>query len=83
MYPQIEGKQFELSTIAKLREYILNTKETIPFGNGRSYGDSALNTNMINCKNHNSFLSFDEDNGILHVESGILLSKILINRKNL
>ena len=55
MYPQIEGKQFELSTIAKLREYILNTKETIPFGNGRSYGDSALNTNMINCKNHNSF----------------------------
>ena len=77
MYPQIEGKQFELSTIAKLREYILNTKETIPFGNGRSYGDSALNTNMINCKNHNSFLSFDEDNGILHVESGILLSEIL------
>ncbi|MEC9206019.1 MAG: FAD-binding oxidoreductase [Pseudomonadota bacterium] len=77
MYPQIEGKQFELNTIAKLREYILDTKEAIPFGNGRSYGDSALNTSMINCKNHNSFLDFDEDNGILHVESGVLLSEIL------
>ena len=77
MYPQIEGNQFELNSIDKLKKYILKTKETIPFGNGRSYGDSALNTNMINCKPYNSFLKFDENNGILHTQSGTLLSEIL------
>ncbi len=50
---------------------------SIPHGNGRSYGDSALNTNIIHTIKHNCFLSFNKENGVLHCESGVLLSEIL------
>jgi decaprenylphospho-beta-D-ribofuranose 2-oxidase len=55
----------------------LNHKQFIPFGNGRSYGDSAIGSNILYCKTLNYFLNFDQKNGILHVQSGVLLSDIL------
>jgi FAD/FMN-containing dehydrogenase len=74
-YPKIE------STVKNLDKYINNFIDTIdkfiPYGNGRSYGDSALSTNILNCKTHNCFLDFDEKNGILHLQSGVLLSEII------
>jgi FAD/FMN-containing dehydrogenase len=51
--------------------------EFIPFGNGRSYGDSALNEHIIYCKPYNYFLGFDEVQGILHCQSGVMLSEII------
>ena len=49
----------------------------IPYGNGRSYGDSALSSNIIYCKTKNELIDFDKKNGILHCNSGILLSEII------
>ncbi len=49
----------------------------IPYGNGRSYGDSALNSNILKVKPHHSFLAFDEKYKILHCEAGVLLSEII------
>lgn len=49
----------------------------IPFGNGRSYGDSAISENIIDIKPLNYFISFNDTNGLLNVESGVLLSEIL------
>ena len=46
-------------------------------GNGRSYGDSAINiNNTISMKNFNKIISFDEKSGTLVAESGILLVDI-------
>ena len=51
----------------------------LPFGNGRSYGDSCLNTGgaLIECRNLDRFISFDHDTGVVRCEAGVLLSQIL------
>lgn len=47
----------------------------IPYGNGRSYGDSALGDNVLLTRKNNRFLSLNED--VLIVEAGALLSEII------
>ena len=51
----------------------------LPYGNGRSYGDSCLNTGgvLIDCRGLDRFISFDADAGVLRCEAGALLADIL------
>jgi len=51
----------------------------LPYGLGRSYGDSCLNAGrqLIDCRRLNRILGFDESTGMLRCESGISLSDIL------
>lgn len=77
MYPKIKSKNFNLKDKNNLNKLLQKDQEFIPYGNGRSYGDSALNDNIIYCKSYNYFLDFDEENGILHCQSGVMLSEIL------
>jgi FAD/FMN-containing dehydrogenase len=51
----------------------------LPYGLGRSYGDSCLNAGreLIDCRRLNRFLAFDESTGILRCESGVSLSDIV------
>jgi FAD/FMN-containing dehydrogenase len=51
----------------------------LPYGLGRSYGDSCLNAGreLIDCRRLNRILSFDESTGMLRCESGVSLSDIL------
>ncbi|WP_310441397.1 FAD-binding oxidoreductase [Sulfurimonas sp.] len=77
MYPIIKNKKISLRDAKTLPTYINSTDEFIPYGNGRSYGDSALNENILYCKTYNNFLDFDVQNGILTCQAGVLLSEIL------
>jgi len=77
MYPKIKNQKFSLRDRDTLVEYINNTEEFIPFGNGRSYGDSAINEHILHTKPYNNFLEFDEKNGILTCQAGVLLSEII------
>src|SRR3990167_359077 len=77
MYPIIKNKKISLRDAKTLPTYINSTDEFIPYGNGRSYGDSALNENILYCKTYNNFLDFDVQNGILTCQAGALLSEIL------
>lgn len=77
MYPKIQSKRTTLKNKTTLVEYMHEDKEFIPYGNGRSYGDSALSENILHTKPYNYFLDFDEESGILHVQSGVLLSEII------
>ena len=77
MYPQCNNTKSTLKSELSLKDYVQEDKEFIAFGNGRSYGDSALNDNILYTKPFNNFLSFDEKSGILHVQAGVLLSEIL------
>ncbi|QOY55884.1 FAD-binding oxidoreductase [Candidatus Sulfurimonas marisnigri] len=77
MYPKIKNQKFSLRDRASLSEYMSNTNECIPFGNGRSYGDSAINEHIVYVKPYNNFLNFDENTGILTCQAGVLLSEIL------
>ncbi len=77
MYPKIKNNVFKFDREETLKHIIAEHEELIPYGNGRSYGDSALSSNIINVKPHNYFIDFDEENGLLHVQAGVLLSEIL------
>ena len=77
MYPIIKNKVVHLSDKKILENEIKNDTSFIPFGNGRSYGDSALAKNIIYCKPYNYFLGFDEENGVLYCQSGVMLSEII------
>ncbi|MBE0515049.1 MAG: FAD-binding oxidoreductase [Sulfurimonas sp.] len=77
MFPKIITKKFSLRDRAALKRYIEETDEFIPYGNGRSYGDGALNENILHVKPYNNFLAFDEEEGLLTCQAGVLLSEIL------
>ena len=77
MYPRIICDRFKFNTVETLKTVIDQHHNLIPGGNGRSYGDSALSDNIINVKHKDYFLDFDKDNGLLHVQAGVLLSDIL------
>src|SRR5271166_1505010 len=51
----------------------------LPYGLGRSYGDSCLNAGreLIDCRRLNRILGFDESTGMLRCESGVSLSDIV------
>ena len=77
MYPKVESSVFKYYKETTLTQVINEHDELIPYGNGRSYGDSALSSNIINVKPKDYFLDFDEENGLLHIQAGVLLSDIL------
>jgi len=76
-YPIIQAEISELETKSDIREYLHFSENTIPFGLGRSYGDSALNEHVFSTKRLNNFLEFDENSGILTCESGVSLAEII------
>jgi FAD/FMN-containing dehydrogenase len=51
----------------------------LAYGLGRSYGDACLNADgiLIDTSNLRRMLSFDEQSGILHCESGVSLGEII------
>ena len=77
MYPKIKNTILKFDTLKSLREMLSKHHDLIPYGNGRSYGDSALSRHIVNNKPHDYFIDFDEESGLLQVESGVLLSEIL------
>ncbi len=49
----------------------------IPRGNGRSYGDSSLQKQVICSRYQHTTFDFDDENGIIECDSGVLLSDII------
>lgn len=81
-YPRIQTtfikKRTISDTVQHLEQISFNSKNTIGRGNGRSYGDSALNeSSVVSCLRLNCMESFDSESGVLVAESGVLLCEIL------
>ncbi len=55
------------------------TETLLPYGLGRSYGDSCLNSagKVLSSKLLKNFISFNKDTGLLRCESGITLAEII------
>ena len=51
----------------------------LPFGNGRSYGDSCLNDGalLLDVRGLDRLISLDVEHGVIRCEAGVLLSDIL------
>jgi FAD/FMN-containing dehydrogenase len=54
-----------------------NSNANIPRGLGRSYGDSALATNILSTKKLTRFIKFDKTSGVLTCDAGVSLAEIL------
>jgi hypothetical protein len=65
-----------LDQLPRLDEY---QTSLLPFGLGRSYGDSCLNEGgtLLDTTALNRFIAFDRVNGILRCEAGVSLAQIL------
>lgn len=75
--PKILSKVFAPKTIEEAQNIIDENLEICPLGNGRAYGDAGLNHQSISSKNLKNIISFDEKEGFIECESGVLLDEIL------
>ena len=57
----------------------IGASSVLPFGNGRSYGDSCLNDGglLLDMRGLDRMISFDKERGVLCCEAGVLLGEIL------
>ena len=56
----------------------LSKKNFMIIGGGRSYGDVAINNeHLVSLKRFNKIINFDKQNGIVEVESGLILIDLL------
>lgn len=64
---------------SKLPELAPDEQSYLPYGLGRSYGDSCLNKDgtLVSSKNLQQFIRFDSTTGLLEIEAGVSLKTIL------
>ena len=76
---EFSGENFiyEPKTTQDVKEILHNKRNIIPSGGFRSYGDSAVNVNIINSKNFDKIISFDERIGVLKAQSGVTIETLL------
>ena len=75
--PIIESSVLNFENINELRDHFSKQSDLISYGNGRSYGDASLQDTVIKTRRFNSMIAFDNETGILHCQSGILIEEIL------
>lgn len=63
----------------QLGNFLARQEHTLPYGNGRSYGDSCLATSnqVLHTRALNRFISVDWQNGCVVAEAGVTLAEIL------
>lgn len=77
-YPVLDARIEAPRCVASLRELVLREPSLIARGNGRAYGDSAINTAAtIELRHLNRLVAFNHESGQLVAEAGVLLGDII------
>ena len=77
-FPKIQTREMIPQFESELIKILQLNKSYIPRGNGRSYGDSAINKSLtINLTRMNRFLEWNNESGDLIAESGVLIADIV------
>lgn len=79
-YPKVLHKDvFKFFWLSDLNNLTRFEYPVLPYGFGKSYGDSCLNENgtLLDCSGLNKFIEFDKETGKLRCEAGVTLSSIL------
>ena len=76
-YPVVEAEAEGFETRRDLAEALLRPGRLIPYGSGRSYGDSALADRVVLNRRFDKLRGFDPRTGLLHCESGVTLEEII------
>ena len=77
-FPRVEGVLTAMRSTEDAQRAVLDHASLIARGNGRSYGDAALNFDCTLSSLHSDhLLAFDPDTGDVACEAGLLLSDLL------
>lgn len=76
-YPAMESEERLFSLDDQLQEAVRSSKQFIPRGNGRCYGDASLAGETLSTLRYDKILAFDTANGIFECQSGLTLDRIL------
>lgn len=76
-YPIVEAAACSPYSEERLQRCLFREGSWISHAMGRSYGDSALNDQILLMTHLNKFLDFDEQEGILTCEAGVTLAEII------
>ena len=76
-YPTEEAQVITLLSPTACKAQLAKYPSLIARGMGRSYGDSANASVVLQTTHCDHFISFDSDTGLLEVEAGVLLRDIL------
>jgi decaprenylphospho-beta-D-ribofuranose 2-oxidase len=77
-YPMLEARTHRPRSVEALLKLVLSEPNLIARGNGRAYGDSAINAlATIETLHLNRMLAFDQDTGQLIAEAGVLLGDVI------
>lgn len=78
LYPVLEAQVHAPRSIEALRDLVMSEPSVIARGNGRAYGDSAINqTATLETRNLNRLIAFDQTSGQLVAEAGVLLGDVI------
>jgi FAD/FMN-containing dehydrogenase len=77
-YPKIKTTELMPNSESQLLEILRHSESYIARGNGRSYGDSSINKDLtITMTRMNRFFEWNQENGELIAESGVLIADII------
>ncbi len=76
-YPVIDAAGPSFETVDQAARLLAKPGHWIPHGLGKSYGDSALNRQVIMTRRFNKLLEFDPHNGVVTCESGVTLADLI------
>jgi decaprenylphospho-beta-D-ribofuranose 2-oxidase len=77
-YPVIDARVHAPPDEAALRRVVTSDGSVIARGNGRAYGDSAINPSAtIDMRRFNRMVCFDPQTGQLTVEAGVILADVI------
>ncbi|HVA35630.1 MAG TPA: FAD-binding protein, partial [Stellaceae bacterium] len=77
-YPRVECRVIAPRSRDEVVGAVAAQRSLIARGNGRAYGDSALNTDAtLDLRRADRFIAFDTATGVLEAEAGALLADVL------
>ena len=76
-YSKSQINLIENNNYSELKENLKKFDSLIPSGNFRSYGDSALHQNVLSTLKLNKIIFFDDLNGLIKTQSGVILKEII------
>jgi decaprenylphospho-beta-D-ribofuranose 2-oxidase len=76
-FPIIQTRGRSFDNQEALGDYLKSVEDCIAHGMGRSYGDSAINEQVIFTRRFNKILSFDPQTGTVVCESGVSLADLI------
>lgn len=77
-YPVLQARTHAPRNVEALRQLVVSEPSLIARGNGRAYGDSAVNASAtIQMRHLNRMIAFDPASGQLIAEAGVLLGDII------